>query len=201
MTAELLEKFVSPVEEPDRRVKWTRAEFEKFEDSGLWGDRKFELLEGVLYDKMGKKPPHSKALVKFNAWAHANFDAESIRSESPIAITPADAERSRPEPDLVITTVGCDEYDGDPGADAIALLIEVSDSTLREDLSTKTRLYARAGVQEYWVLDVRARRLIVQRIPKDDDYAEVRIIVEHDSIAPLCAPDKPLIVSSVLPKC
>jgi hypothetical protein len=191
MIAELLETLAPPLDEPDHRLKWTRTEVERFEEAGLWGDRKFELLEGVLYDRRGKNKLHALVQTLLNEWAHLNFPAKMIRAESPIDVSERDNPSSQPMPDA-----------GDhPAPNEIALVIEVSDTTLREDLGLKTGLYARAGIREYWVIDIRGRRLIVQRTPQGDDYTELKKLGENESITPLFAPDKPLILSSILPTC
>jgi hypothetical protein len=202
MIAELLETLAPPLDEPDHRLKWTRTEVERFEEAGLWGDRKFELLEGVLYDRRGKNKLHALVQTLLNEWAHLNFPAKMIRAESPIDVSERDNPSSQPMPDMVITSVSCFDYAGDhPAPNEIALVIEVSDTTLREDLGLKTGLYARAGIREYWVIDIRGRRLIVQRTPQGDDYTELKKLGENESITPLFAPDKPLILSSILPTC
>ena len=77
------------------------------------------------------------------------------------------------------------------------LLVEVSDSTLRLDLSTMASLYARAGIVEYWVMDVGARRVIVHRDPRAGCYTSVTAYGEGEENKSLAAPDRPLSVSSM----
>jgi len=66
-------------------------------------------------------------------------------------------------------------------------VVEVSDSSLGFDLTTKAALYARAGIVEYWVLDVAGRRLIVHRDPRAGRYISVAAYGEEESVAPLAA--------------
>ena len=203
MTAELLEKFVPPsdADAPSSRVKWTRAEVERIEDAGLWQDRKFELLEGELYDRTAKQPLHAMVQTLLNEWAHLSFSAKLIRAESPIELAERDNPSSQPLPDMVITTVSCFEFAGNnPDPSQVALIIEVSDTSLRDDLSVKAGLYARAEIKEYWVIDIRGRRLFAHRVPRNGDYSELRTLGETESIAALAAPDKPLLISAILPK-
>jgi Uma2 family endonuclease len=68
------------------------------------------------------------------------------------------------------------------------LVVEVADTTLSFDLTTKAALYARAGIVEYWVLDVPGRRLIVHRHPQLGKYTTILIYSEQESVAPLAAP-------------
>lgn len=67
-------------------------------------------------------------------------------------------------------------------------MVEVGDSTLRFDLTVKARLYGRAGIVEYWVLDVAGRRLIVHRGPAAGGYTSVAVYGESESVAALAAP-------------
>ncbi len=87
---------------------------------------------------------------------------------------------------------------GKPAAADIHLLVEISDSTLDYDLSVKATLYARAGIAEYWVLDVNGRRLISHRDPKGDTYSSVTIYGEHEFVAPLAAPHAELCAAQTL---
>jgi Uma2 family endonuclease len=68
------------------------------------------------------------------------------------------------------------------------LVVEISDSTLGFDLTTKAELYARAEIQEYWVVDVAARRLIVHRQPHQGLYRSVTAYSAHETATPLALP-------------
>jgi Uma2 family endonuclease len=76
------------------------------------------------------------------------------------------------------------------------LAVEVADSTLRMDLSKKAELYARAGIPDYWILDVQNRRMIVHREPAAGKYVSVVAYREDESVAPLAAPDSEFPVAS-----
>jgi Uma2 family endonuclease len=75
---------------------------------------------------------------------------------------------------------------------------EISDTTVGFDRTTKFALYARAGIQEYWILDLAGRRLIVHRQPEAGRYAGV-VAYGESAVAPLAAPDKAMNVGEVLP--
>jgi len=79
-------------------------------------------------------------------------------------------------------------------------VVEIADTTLAFDLTVKAALYARAGILEYWVLDLTGRRLIVHRDPKGGGYASVTAYSEHESIAPLSAPGSIFEVRNVFPE-
>jgi Uma2 family endonuclease len=68
------------------------------------------------------------------------------------------------------------------------LVVEISDSTLGFDLTTKAELYARAGIIKYWVIDLAARRLIVHRDPREGLYLSVTAYGGHEVASPLSSP-------------
>lgn len=120
-----------------------------------------------------------------------------MRSQDPVALD----EHNDPEPDVVVLSKNMREYLalGTPPVDDIRLLIEVSDSTLEFDLNRKATLYARAGVVEYWVLDLPNRRLHIHLDPSEAGYGRVLTLAESQTIAPLANPDANVLVSTLLP--
>jgi Uma2 family endonuclease len=101
---------------------------------------------------------------------------------------------SAPEPDLVVVNRNFGELRARPRPADLLLVAEVSESSLRFDLSTKARLYARCGIEEYWVFDVEARRVIVHRSPVDGLYRDVAAYFEDEEVATLARPDAPKLV-------
>lgn len=77
--------------------------------------------------------------------------------------------------------------------------MEITDSTLRFDLTVKAGLYARAQIVEYWVADLTARRLIVHREPQPGGYRSVVAYSESERVAPLAAPQSELLVRNIFP--
>jgi Uma2 family endonuclease len=67
------------------------------------------------------------------------------------------------------------------------------------DATTKRDLYARAGVPEYWVLDVGGRQLIVHRRPVDGKFVQIQTFAEHDAVAPEFSAASTATVASLLP--
>jgi len=113
---------------------------------------------------------------------------------------PRDQETSLPEPDLAVVAELNPEHDSrHPRGDETILVVEVSDTTLRHDLTTKRDLYARAKVPEYWVVDLKGRRLVVHCNPQEGVYQEVQVLKESDEVT-LAAPPHPRFhVSFMLP--
>ena len=70
------------------------------------------------------------------------------------------------------------------------IIVEVADSTLRHDCEIKDKLYAQAGIEDYWVVDVKKRQLHVFRNPTPTGYTSHLSITQAHSIAPLFFPDR-----------
>lgn len=175
--------------DPPRKL-WTRAECTTLEASGLWDQQRLELVQGELISKMGKKRPHVNALVAVQAWLVRTFGEQFVNPEAPIDVAPEDNPTNEPEPDLVVLSKPSREFrDANPGPADLRLVVEISDSTPGFDLTAKAELYARAGIVEYWVVDVAARRLIVHRDPREGLYRSVTAYGDQETAAPLALPE------------
>lgn len=174
--------------EPPRK-RWTRGECASLAASGIWDQQHLELLEGELISKMGKKRPHVNALVAVQAWLVRTFGEQFVNPEAPIDVAPEDNPTNEPEPDLVVLAKPSREYqNANPQPGDLRLVVEISDTTVGFDLTTKAELYARAGIIEYWVVDIAARRLIVHRDPREGLYRSVIAYSEQEAVSPLAAP-------------
>lgn len=184
-------------ERPDRpvpldppRKRWTRPECAALEASGLWDRQRLELVHGELISKIGKKRPRVNALVAVQGWLVRTFGVEFVNPEAPIDVAPEDNPTNEPEPDLVVLNRPSREFHKtNPRPADLRLVIEISDSTLGFDLTTKADLYARAGIIEYWVIDVAARRLIVHRDPREGLYQSVVAYSEQEAVSPVALPE------------
>jgi Uma2 family endonuclease len=178
---------------------WTRGEVAVLEGTGLFDGTHFELVGGELIDKMGKLRPHVIGLTCSRVALEDVFGKDFVDTEAPIDVAEADNPRNEPEPDAIVLRRPSKTYKSNPGPADLALVLEVSDSTLRHDRSTKQRLYARAGIAEYWVLDINGRRLFVYRDPVGDAYQTALEFGESESVATVARPDLPIPLSSLLP--
>jgi Uma2 family endonuclease len=176
-----------PVDPP--RKLWTRAECTALEASGLWDQQRLELVQGELISKMGKKRPHVNALVAVQAWLVRTFGQQFVNPEAPIDVAPEDNPTNEPEPDLIVLAKPSREFrDANPRPSDLRLVVEISDSTLGFDLTTKAELYARAGIVEYWVVDVAARRPVVHLDPREGLYQSVTAYGEEETVTSLASP-------------
>ena len=122
----------------------TVDEFLLLDREGAFGDRRTELFEGEVYYMSPKHRPHARAVTELViGLATALEDSElSVLSDISVRLSEHDV----PEPDIAITNAP--EGDGILPLEAVKLLIEVSDSTLAQDLGLKAALYAGTGVPE-----------------------------------------------------
>lgn len=132
-----------------------------------------EFLEGCLVSKMPKNPRHRLATQLLREIiARMLVAGWFVDAQEPITTTD-----SEPEPDLVVVRGNRRDYsDRHPGPGDIAVIVEVSDSTLAHDRSIKKRLYARAGIPVYWIVNLIENRIEVYSQPtlsdEEPDYAQ-----------------------------
>ena len=103
---------------------------------------------------------------------------------------------SAPQPDLALLRPRSYRHRGARAADVL-LIIEVADSSLHYDRTVKLRLYARAGIPEYWIADVNAQTLEIYRSPSGDGYSKHRRAARGESAAPLVFPDAVIPVDAI----
>lgn len=180
--------------------RWTREEYYRAAEIGLFRpDERLELIEGEIFEKVSpQKTPHFAALRATASTLEEVFgDGYEVRQQSPLAID----DSSEPEPDILVVPGSWRDYqDHHPTAVETRLLAEISDSSLAFDRATKAALYARAGVSEYWIVNLIDRRLEVHRDPQPDGvYSAITSHEETGSIAALAAPDKPIRIYDLLP--
>ena len=180
------------------RKRWTRAECRILESSGIWEQQKVELIGGELINKMGQNRLHVNAVLSMMLWLMDAFGRDRVNSNAPIDVAPADNPITEPQPDLIVLTRPSASFQtANPQPHEITLAVEVSDSTIRFDLTVKAALYARAGIVEYWVLDVAGRRLIVHREPAPAGYRSIVAYSELETVAPLASPQHDLRVGDL----
>jgi Uma2 family endonuclease len=191
--------LLTPEEETyPNRYRWSVEACYRLRDLGFL-DGKFEVLDGEVVNKMGQKPPHRMAIILLAKWLGEAYGPLSVQTEGPIALEQPDSVYSEPEPDLAVTREPTTAYAlRHPGPADVLLVVEVSDTTLRTDLLVKARLYARAGIGEYWALDLHGRCLHVHRDPSEGEYQSIEVVAEQSSVSPAGRPDASLQVGSLL---
>lgn len=148
-----------PLDEPPQApvFRFTIEEYHRLiEAEILTEEDRVELLEGWIVHKRGHHPPHSVAIGLASAVVRRLLPP-GWHERVQLPITLADSE---PEPDVAIVRGGLRDYlERHPGAAETGLLIEVSDSTLQIDRSTTARVYARAGIPRFWIVNLVDRQI------------------------------------------
>jgi len=175
-------------------LRWTLGDYHTMIDVGLFRDRHVELLNGLVVEMPPEGPDHAElsnqALEFFLGVAQGRY---RVRPAKPIVLVQTDSE---PEPDIAL--VKPQSYQGaHPTPDEIFLIIEFSNTSLEKDTEDKRRAYAAARIQDYWVVNLRDRLLMIYRNPSDGDYlSEQRL--RAGQISPLAFPDIALTVQMLL---
>ena len=168
---------------------WTREECAVLESAGVVDPERYELIEGELLLKMGKKNPHMRAVWLLVHWLARTFGETFVVQEPSISVHPEDSPTSEPEPDAIVLNRSFLGIQGLAGPADLLLVAEVSGATLSLDLKVKARLYARAGIAEYWVVDLNGRRVVIHRRPAGGQYLDVAGYSEDEMVATLGAPE------------
>jgi len=139
-------------------------EYETLAATGALKDPRVELVDGYLVRKMTKKPPHvfSCDAVR-EALAQLLPAGWWLREEKPVRIPDYD----EPEPDISIARGSRADYlHRHPGPGDLALVVEVSESSLPKDRKQKRDAYRRARVPQYWIVNLVSRVVEVSTQPK-----------------------------------
>jgi Uma2 family endonuclease len=186
-----------------RTRRWTRIEYERLIELGVFrpGER-LELLDGLLVVREPQGSRHAGTIRRvLAALRRALGDAWQIDSQLPIALD----DDSEPEPDVAVVPRDPDAYlDAHPSR--AVLIVEVAESSYRLDRESKASLYARAGIPEYWIVDLVHDALEVHREAEASPialygwrYRSIETLRPPETVAPLVAPVGSIAVADLLP--
>jgi len=187
--------------EPQPR-RFTREEFYQMLDLGFFQDQRVQLIEGEIV-QMASQTNHHAASIQLSrdALVAAFGPGFWVRVQMSLDLTPW----SVPDPDVAVVPGSPKGCSNDNPTTAL-LVVEVSITTLRFDRGQKASLYARAGIQDYWLLNLVDRELEVYRNPVVDatkpygyGYADETILKAQDFATPLAAPQACIRVDDLLP--
>lgn len=179
-----------------RAICWDRETYYRLAEQGYFQGRRVQLIEGEIIEMSPQKHPHAAAIEFLKRALAAAFTGEWwLRDQLPLVFS----KNSDPEPDVAVVPGSPRDYSDHPAT--ANLVVEVADITLAFDKTRKLRLYAAAGIPDYWIVDLAKRRLLVFREPQPDlrDYAQTLVCKENGSIAPLAAPGCAIHVADILP--
>jgi Uma2 family endonuclease len=190
-----------PISEPTPR-RWTREEYYRMAELGWFHGQRAELIEGEIMVLSPQKPEHWTTADRVAELLRSGFGAAfHVRLQGPIDF----GSLSEPEPDVAVVSGTRAQYASQHPHTA-ALIVEVAESSLTYDRTRKASLYARAGIADYWIINLVNNQLEVRRDPRPDPsqpyghgYASVTVLVPPAVVTPLAAPQLSLAVADLLP--
>jgi Uma2 family endonuclease len=174
------------------RTPISRAEYDELVRRGAFDDARVELLHGRVVSMSPQGEPHSYGVSQLvTLLIQALGTRARIRPQSPF-VAP---DESEPEPDVAVLAPGT-YLEGHPTT--AWLIVEVSDSSLARDRA-KARLYAAAGVTEYWIVNLAEEVVEVYRQPDARGYAVTSRHGRGDVLRLVSFGDVEIRVEDVLP--
>lgn len=177
--------------------RFSVEEYHKLNEAGiLEEDDRVELLDGeiILMAPLGKH--HAKAVRRLGRKLNAAFaDVSIVDYQNAIVLD----DFSEPQPDILLLRLEIDDTDELPRPADILLVVEVADTTLRFDSTTKLRAYARARLPEYWIVNLAEGAVDVYLKPTGDGYGEHFRRKRDELLAPTAFPDRTIAVAEILP--
>ena len=186
-----------------RTRRFTRAEYDRLIELGIFQPgEEIELIGGELIVAEPQGAAHYTAIVKSTRALQAAFGPGwYVRAEGPIGLD----DDSEPEPDVAVVPGEPDDYSRAHPSRPV-LTLEVAESSLANDRGRKGSLYARAGLADYWVLNLIERVAEVYRDPVVDAtapfgwrYARLEVFDASARVSPLAKPDSSVRVADLLP--
>lgn len=183
-----------------RRYRFTREQYYKLGEHDIVTEHRVELIRGELW-QMTVNPPHSIANGLVDEALRVAFGPGYWpRNNDPLDL----GRRNQPQPDFAVVAGNPRAFTSHPTT--ALLIVEIADATLRRDRTLKAHLYARAGIADYWILNLIDRQLEVFRDPGPDadrkgrfKYHDVAIVPATGHVEPLAKPGARFAVADLLP--
>jgi len=181
---------------------WTRSEYHKMAELGFFDHQRVELIEGQVIDMRSMGSEHATAVALTARAVERVFGPGYFtRWQRPFGV----GELSEPEPDVAVIAGEIRDYTAEHPTIAV-LVVEVADTSLAYDRAEKASLYAKAGVAEYWIVNLIDRQLEVHRSPVlareaayGFEYADTAVFTGAEYVSPLALPHATIAVADLLP--
>jgi Uma2 family endonuclease len=166
---------------PLPRHKLNLEDYHRMIEAGIFTpNQRIELLEGKLFDMAPIGPAHSGTTNYLTRlFFQAVGDKAIVSVQNPVML----GDNSEPQPDLMILRSREDFYrSSHPVAEEVLLLVEIADTSASSDRSYKIPLYARHGIPEVWLLDVKRQQLEIHTQPEQGQYRQVHLAQTDEAI-------------------
>ncbi len=160
-------------------MRYSLDEYHALIESGELDETpRIELLEGRCTSRPSSSPAHSVATSLVSRFLeHAKLSGAFVRLHAPITLP-----TSEPEPDLSLIRGSIRDYSSHhPYPTDVVLVVEIADTSLGRDSTWKQRVYASAGIEQYWILNLKSRQLEVYTEPQLEEYSIQRVYGELDT--------------------
>ena len=185
-----------------RQRRFSKAEYYRMGELGFFRGQRVELIEGKIMVLSPQGNLHAGLVDLVGEGLRDLFGpGHRVRAQLPVDL----GEATEPEPDLAVFVGSKRQFlAGHPTSPL--LIVEISDTTLAYDRGRKASLYARAGIADYWIVNVNERQLEVYRDPVPDAneafshrYTSRTELNAGASVSPLARPAASVAVSELLP--
>lgn len=180
-----------------QRHPFTINEYHRMRDARIFAeDDRIELIDGEIIKMAPIGPRHAACVDRLlNFLIRKLGEAAIARSQNPIELS----DHSEPQPDIALVKFREDFYaEAHPTPDDILIAIEVADTTAENDRQIKIPSYARAEIQEVWLIDLPSDRIEIYTQPNSGIYQEVRTVLRGQKIISPAFPNLKLKADDVL---
>ncbi len=183
------------IRETARARRFTVDEYERMGDLDIFRpDERLELVDGQIWVKNQLTPLEATILTLLRHTLGQVFKKGAfVRPQFPLIPD----KWSMPEPDVAVVVGVPDDYLEEHPRHAL-LVVEISGTTLAADRGTKAAVYARAGIEDYWIVNVVENVVEVHRDPQGSRYKSMKRVTAKGSVTPLAAPKRKIPVASFL---
>lgn len=158
-------------------------------------DERVELIEGVIFEMSPIGDPQAGRVNRANRVLGRQLGDAVVAIQNHVRL----GGQTEVYPDVAVLRLRDDLYErGAPSEVDILLILEVADTSLRDDLGTKAALYAQYGIADYWVEDMKGHRLVVHRDPTPEGYRSIDALYRGDKLRPVAFPDVEIAVEELL---
>jgi len=179
--------------------RFSAEEYHRLVEVGILTQKeRVELIDGAIHDMSPIGPLHSGVVNRLTRFFNLRAKGRWIVSaQNPVRLD----KYSEPQPDVVLLKPAPDDYvSHHPVPDDVYLLIEVSDSTLDFDRGKKLQIYARAGISEFWIVNLQDSAIEVYREPHFTGYENRAVLKTGENVSPATFPDITLEIAELLRK-